>query len=95
MRHKQITASQRQRAEETVDIMETWADGANRQDKAEDDWVSLRAEVENPNLREFEKLLEKEVTLKLSHCSHNLTHSHVNLSFTPDSGTRRHCQRSM
>ena len=42
--------------------METWADGANRQDKQDEEWDALRAEVENPNLRDFAKLLEKEVS---------------------------------
>ena len=41
--------------------METWADGANRADKADEDWHVLRADVDNPNLRDFEKLLETEV----------------------------------
>ena len=81
MRQKQITASQRQRAEETIDIMETWADGANRRDKSEEDWDALRAEVENPNLRDFEKLLEKEVapthpyTFTATHTSPSHTHT--------------------
>ena len=94
MRHKQITASQRQRAEETVDIMETWADGAKRQDKAEEDWVALRAEVENPNLREFKTLLEKEVTLTRTLTLQSQPRSHTRtLTFHSliDSGTRRHC----
>ena len=38
IRSKQVTAMQRQRAEETLDIMETWAAGANREDKADEEW---------------------------------------------------------
>ena len=57
----QVTASQRQRAEETVDILESWADGAGRLDKVEEEWDDLREAVENPNLRDFKILLEKEV----------------------------------
>ena len=39
--------------------METWADDAGRLDKAEEEWETMRAEVENPNLRDFDKLLER------------------------------------
>ena len=93
VRHHQVTASQRQRAEETVDIMETWADGAHRQDKAEEEWDALRCDVQNPNLHDFQKLLEKEVTLALKH----LHPHHRTLTPSPfiHSGTRRHCKRSM
>ena len=76
MRHKQVTASQRQRAEETIDIMETWADGANRRDKLDEGWSALRAEVENPNLRDFEKLLAKEVGYRHPHTL-TVTSSHT------------------
>ena len=84
--HKQVTASQRQRAEETIDIMETWADGANRRDKLEEDWDGLRAEVENPNLRDFQKLLEKEVTPQ----THLHLHIHPHLNHTSPSPIHTH-----
>ena len=56
-----------------------WADGANRVDKMDEDWDSLRAEVENPNLRDFEKLLEKEVhvTTLLLMSLNRPSHSHT------------------
>lgn len=61
-----------------MDILESWADGAGRLDKADEEWHALHAAVENPNLRDFKQLLEKEVTVHTHVCSiitHTLTHT--------------------
>ena len=59
VKDKQITAGQRQRAQETVDIQETWADGAGRIDKEEEEWSRLREDVANPNLHDFKLRMQK------------------------------------
>ena len=40
VRDKQVTESQRQRAEETVDIYESWSLGAGREDKDDEEWLT-------------------------------------------------------